>query len=86
MIGIKNFRAFELKYLGATDTKGARIRIRDLRFKKSVILDRDYEVNPDEQAIYYLQGLGIHVTGMAEGNEVSYVFTDDFDIELRRKK
>lgn len=86
MIGIQNFRAFELKYLGATDNKGARIRIRDLRFKKSIVLSRDYEVNPDEQAIYFLQGLGIHVTGMAEGIGVAYVFTDDFTTELRRKK
>ena len=86
MIGIQNFRAFELKYLGATDNRGARIRIRDLRFKKSIVLDRKYELDSDEQAVNFLQGLGIHITGMAEGIEVDYVFTDDFTTELRRNK
>ena len=47
---MKNLQMIEIKYLGATNTKGARIKIIDTRFKASVTVSRDYEDDMEEQA------------------------------------
>ena len=72
---IKNFQLFQVKYLGATNTKGSRVSIKDTRFKQLVVIPYDYSFNSAmDIAINYLKERGYNVIGRAE-NEV---LADDF--------
>ena len=52
---MKHLHLIKVKYLGATDTKGARIKITSTRHNQSKYLSKDYEFNSRfEQAIDYL--------------------------------
>lgn len=42
---MKNLQILEVKYLGATDTKGSRVKISNNRFKESILVSYDYECN-----------------------------------------
>jgi len=56
----KNLRGFYITFLGATNTRGARVKIKDLRFNKSLIISYDYSYNSiKEIAFNYLKAKGI---------------------------
>ena len=77
---MKNLQMLEIKYLAATNTKGARIKIIDTRFKASVTLSRDYETDGIQQAIGYLADKGYNIVARAQ-NEISgaeYLLSDTF--------
>ena len=58
---MKNLQMLEIKYLSATNTKGARIKIIDTRFKASITLSRDYEGDMEDQAFEYLTSRGFNI-------------------------
>ena len=70
----------EIKYLAATNTKGARIKIIDTRFKVSVTLSRDYETDGIQQAIGYLTDKGYNIVARAQNeiNGADYLLSDTF--------
>ena len=79
----ENIRMFEIKYLGATNTLGSRIRISDLRFKKSVIIDRNYESNSAYiDAEQYLNKIGIRIDFFGEGIETDFLMSRNFETAL----
>ena len=78
---MKNLRAFKLKYLGATDHKGARISITDTRHKQRVIISRTYETESTEQARLYLESLGIVCKWQTD--EANILLTDDFSTKIK---
>lgn len=79
-----NYRAFEIKFFGATDTKPSRIRIKDCRFNETKWLSRDYICNGSNQALKYLNDIGIEIIGQAESLNFSYIyFTEDFSISVK---
>jgi len=79
-----NYRAFEIKFFGATDTKPSRIRIKDYRFNETKWLSRDYSCNGSNQALKYLNDIGIEIIGQAEYLNFSYIFfTEDFSISIK---
>jgi len=45
MNNIKKVHLIEIKYLGATNTKGSRVKFTSLRFKDSVTISYDYKYN-----------------------------------------
>ena len=51
MIEMTNLQMIEIKYLAATNTKGARMKIIDTRFKASVTLNMVYSSDMQEQAL-----------------------------------
>ena len=81
---IKNMRCFELKYFGATNSKGARVKIIDKRFGVSKFVDMSYNhMSMKQDAIDFLQGLGIVIVSCAEfGSEGDVLLTNDFEISL----
>ena len=42
---VHHYRIFEIKYLGATDTKGSRLKIVDTRHNQAKTLSKDYSFN-----------------------------------------
>jgi len=85
--GIVNFRIFEIRYLGATNTQGSRIKIVDKRFNKSKIVHRSYRhINGKYDAISYLNSIGIKIVGGGElNNDKDILFTDNFEIQINTK-
>lgn len=79
---MKNLQMIEIKYLAPTNTKGARIKLIDTRFKVSEILNYDYKIGDlINQAVKYLSNKGFNVIFKSydELNEKYYVFIDNFE-------
>jgi hypothetical protein len=66
-VTVQNFRLFSVKYIGATNTLGARIKITDERNGKNVTMARNCAA-PDcvAQAASWLQKNGIKILGYGE--------------------
>ena len=79
---MQNLQMIEIKYLAATNTKGARIKLIDTRFKVSETLNYDYEIDDlINQAIQHLKNKGFNVIFKSydELNKKQYVFLDNFE-------
>lgn len=72
-----NKRGFEVKYYGPTNTRGSRIRVKDLRNDVSKMIQYDYAVTGIyTMAENFLDDLGIEVEGCIE-TPTGYVLTSD---------
>jgi hypothetical protein len=81
---IKNLRAFEIKYISPTDTKGARVSINDLRHNKRKIIYFDYEENNiKDMANKYLKECGIICLYGCETKKSYIILTDNFNIMIK---
>jgi len=77
---IQNLHAVEVKYFGATDTNGARIKITSYRFEQSFYLPFDYSLNDQsEGAIKELQKRGFEFIGKAEGKNITLLLSTTFE-------
>ena len=74
-------QAIELKFLGATNTRGSRLKLKDMRFNTSVTLNYDYEVgNVITQATQYLESKGyIVVCYSSNHNDTYFIMCDSID-------
>lgn len=81
---LKNLRAFQIKFIPVTNSRGARVSIKDLRFNKTKFIPYDYEEeNIKEMANNYLKTLGINCLYGAELNESAYIIlTDNFELQI----
>jgi hypothetical protein len=81
---IKNLRGFEVICLGATNTKGTRVKIKDLRFNKTKIINYSYEFNSaKDDAEVYLKSLGIPCLYGCETKNGSLILSDNFEIQIK---
>tara|TARA_R100001082_G_scaffold31922_1_gene16388 strand:- start:759 stop:1058 length:300 start_codon:yes stop_codon:yes gene_type:complete len=72
---LNHLRAFNIKVLPATDYKGTRVVINDLRNKKRVIQSYSYEIGDiKNQGFKFLKDLGIKVNSFYY-NEKDYTYT-----------
>ena len=85
---MQNLRTFEVSYLSATNTKGTRLKIKDLRaesfwIKKQVTLYKDYKYNSIEaQVIEFLEKKGIKILWASEAKNKTLIIVDNFDIDI----
>lgn len=80
---MKNTRIFKLKYIGASNTKGSRVSIHDLRFGKRRMIPYNHEFNNIGQiAQAYLWTRGITCDIEAETPDGHILGTFDFDRAL----
>lgn len=71
-----NFHIITVKYFGATNHQGSRIKITSDRFKASVTIPYDYSTTSIEKmATDYLEKKGFNIIGISSG----YVISDTFD-------
>lgn len=79
MKNINNVHVLKVKFLGATNYTGSRIKITSERFRDSKILSYDYKIgNVIEQAIEYLQMKGYSVLSKAGGKDCYYIVSETF--------
>ena len=79
---MQNLQMIEIKYLAPTNTKGARIKLIDTRFKVSETLNYDYEIGDlTNQAIKHLsiKGFNVIFKSYDELNKKQYIFLDNFE-------
>lgn len=80
---MKNFHVIEVKYHGATNTRGSKISLYSARFSKRVYIPFDYSLNhPSEMAEKYLLENGFEIIGCGQGmrtnTPVDFIITDTF--------
>tara|TARA_R110002020_G_C15838193_1_gene734896 strand:+ start:112 stop:408 length:297 start_codon:yes stop_codon:yes gene_type:complete len=93
---MKHLRAFEIKGLGATNHRGTRVKIMDLRAThttsnnyKSVTLNWNYSLNTiEDQAQHYFNKIGIKINCAVWDSKNNKVFlmTDDFTTQLKKER
>jgi hypothetical protein len=68
MKDLKNYQLITVKYLGATNTRGSRVKMIDTRFEnKSKTIPFDYSMNRiEDMACAYLTSIGFVVVGQCE--------------------
>lgn len=80
---LPNYRVFEVKFYGPTDTRGSRIKITDHRFEKSRFFSYRHDVSGSiDNGYLRLYELGINVVGQGEGDKSYFLFSDDFETQL----
>ena len=86
---LNHLRAFKVKYLGATDFKGSRVKIIDLRHLKSTTIPYNYKYdNIRDIAIDYLLSKNIKINSFIwdEINSCYYLNTLDFKTQINNNK
>jgi len=86
---LNHLRAFNIKVLPATNYKGTRVVINDLRNKKRVVQSYNYEIGCiRNQAFKFLLDLGIKVNSFYY-NEKDYTYTlltENFETMINNKR
>lgn len=80
-IQLNHFKGFKVVYLSPTSYNGTRIKLTDLRTKKSVTISRGEEDNYRDDAIKYItEVLKIKVSGFVSDETLGFylILTDDF--------
>lgn len=74
------FHAIGVKYVGATNSKGAQIRITSKRFEQTKSIPYNYKFNSaTEGAIDYLKNRGFNIIGIAEYGDSDIIISDTFE-------
>lgn len=78
------YRTFEVVFIGATNTKPSRFKIKDLRRNKSKTLSYKYEFNSvSDMAVSYLESIGIKIHALAMRDKDCLLLTEDFETNLK---
>jgi hypothetical protein len=77
---MENLHILKTSYLGATNTRGARVKIYSERFRQSVVIPYNYRFNNAlDIAINWLQSKGFEIIGKGEGKESMYIISTTFE-------
>lgn len=77
---VPNFHIIQVKFIGATNYSGSRIKIISKRFESSKTLSYDYQIgNVMDQAINYLTKKGFKILGKAEFGDSYLIVSDTFE-------
>ena len=76
---MQNLHAFKITYLGATNTRGSRVKITSLRFEQSKLLSYNNEDRDStETAKKYLEANGYPIIGQAEDKHGMILLSSTF--------
>jgi len=77
---MENLRCFDISMLQVTEKKGLRVRIKDLRHKKTKIISYSYEFNNcKDEAEVYLKSLNIPCLYCCETEKGYIILSNNFD-------
>jgi hypothetical protein len=81
---LTRYRAFDVRFMGPTNSLGARIRIRDLRRDDRVVIPYDYECGDVlEQGLRHSSvGIEPHVILLADKLDCYMIGSEDFTTDL----
>ena len=78
-MNLENYHIIKVSYLGATNTRGSRVKLHSERFEKSKMIPWNYKYSfPIPMAIDYLTKQGFELIGQAEGKDCYYIITNTF--------
>ena len=84
---MKNLHIIKVKYLGATNTQGARVKLISERLKESKTISYNYSLNSiTEMAKEYLEGQGQVIIGQGEGEKHDYIILDAIEGQFKSIK
>tara|TARA_R110000765_G_scaffold36738_1_gene81835 strand:+ start:170 stop:475 length:306 start_codon:yes stop_codon:yes gene_type:complete len=84
---LNHYRMFVVKYLGATEQKGSRVKINDTRRAESVTISFDYRMDTIRDiAIQYLLNKKIKIEGFTTADGLYYLMTSDFETSLKEDR
>ena len=79
---IPNLHVLMVAILGATNNLPARVRIKSERFRQSIVIPFDHEIDTAsptiETAVKYLNKKGFNIIAKGEGSDHYYLITDTF--------
>lgn len=77
------FRAFQVSCVPATNTRPTRVKIKDLRHEKSIILSyTEHYQSMEDLAIDYLEKKGINISALAMGKNELNLLSEDFATQM----
>lgn len=82
-----HFKTFKVKFLGATNYRGSRVKITDTRLGNSVTIPYNYKFNNiNEIAFDYLNSKGLEIEGFSwdEKGQFYNILTKDFWFTLNK--
>lgn len=80
MTQVPNLHVLIVKFLGATNSRGARVKITSERFEDSITISYDYSLNGTlDIATNYLTNKGFTIIGQAEGKDHYYIISSTFE-------
>ena len=81
---MKNLKSYEVKYLGATNTLGSRVKIIDHLRGCSKTIDWDYTYAYTlDMAVAFLKRNGVNIVATSELKSSYIVLTDTFSFDIR---
>lgn len=81
---MQRLRAFEVRYLSATDTKESRINIVDKRNHKSKVIPFTSRYDDSwTDAINYLKQKGIEISGRASNDGYDILLSENFGTSIK---
>lgn len=77
---MKNYHVFTVKYFGATNSRGSRVKIHSERFLQSVFISVDYAKNDiADMAEEYLTSHGFKIVGQGEAKGYCILISETFE-------
>lgn len=77
------FRAFQVSCVPATNTRPTRVKIKDLRHEKQIVLSYGFEhSNMEDLALDYLEKKGINISALAMGKNEFSLLSEDFATQM----
>ena len=81
---MRNTRCFEVTYLPCTNYLPSRVKIKDIRFKKSKIIDYDHSLNNIfDMAYNFLKSKNIECEHMGESEKGYLLFSYNFSDQIK---
>jgi hypothetical protein len=78
-IGVDNLHLISVKYIGASNSRGARVKIESKRFQQSITEGYNYRLNSAlDMGVDMLRQRGFNIIGVAEFGDVDFIITDSF--------
>lgn len=76
---LNNFHIITVSFIGATNSRGSRVKIRSDRFEQTKVIDYDHSLNnTGEIAQAWLEAKGFELVGKGEAKDGYYLISTTF--------
>jgi hypothetical protein len=76
---VENLHLISVKYIGASNSRGSRVKLESKRFRQSITASYDYKIgNVKDQAIQMLESKGFNVIGSGEFGDADIIVSNTF--------
>lgn len=84
MLEMNNLKSYEIKFLGATNTRGNRVKIIDILRNESKIIEWDYNFNNSlDIASNFFKDKNINIVACTELKNSYIILTDNFQARIK---